>query len=136
MTSDEMSPPTQPHQTGEEWRPVVGYEGYYEVSDQGRVRSLHCGRYRHGYVLTLGRRNGYCFVALCRDGIGKKRPVHQLVLEAFVGPKPQGQQTRHLNSVRHDNRVENLAWGTHRENCDDRLRLPRRLTPRAELWNR
>lgn len=111
----------------EKWLPVVGHEGY-EVSDHGRVRSvsrtfINAGGRRHrvtGRVLKGGLDTyGYPIVSL--HGV-KTRTVHQLVLEAFCGPKPLGMQTRHLNDVKTDNRLINLAYGTQSENEQDKLR--------------
>lgn len=113
----------------ERWLPVVGYEGLYEVSDLGRVRSLDRNvttrngvrRYK-GKILAMTPVNGYPSVALSLVGKQDTRPVHQLVLEAFAGPRPAGQEGRHLNDVPADCRwPENLAWGTKKENFADRL---------------
>lgn len=115
----------------ETWRPVAGYELAYEVSDQGRVRSLdrhvECGGgHRRSYTqLRRGRllnasvtRSGYMQVGLGRS----YHPlVHKLVLEAFVGPAPDGTQCCHGNGVRHDNRLANLRWGTVSDNAQDQL---------------
>jgi len=109
----------------EAWRPVVGYEGYYEVSDQGRVRSLDQhgvdsrGRpkFRKGVTLKPSYAGtGYPHVVLK----GKSRNVHTLVMESFVGPRPEGMQVRHLDSNRANARADNLAYGTPAENQADR----------------
>lgn len=109
----------------ERWRAIVGFEGRYEVSDQGRVRSLdHFVRIvRHGVederpvkgrVLRPGRmKSGHVSVAI---GKGNSRLVHQLVLEAFVGPCPAGQESLHRNHTPSDNRLLNLFYGTRSEN--------------------
>ena len=106
-----------------EWRAVPGYEGFYEVSDGGSVRGLTrqvANRTVRGRNLKpIINRGGYARVAL--QGIGKPvyRSIHALVLEAFVGPRPEGAVTRHLDGDRLNNCVENLAWGTATENQYD-----------------
>lgn len=109
-----------------EWRPVVGFPGY-EVSDQGEVKSLARrnlqGAMRRERILkTDVTWAGYHLVRLARDGVKIPRTVHSLVLEAFVGPRPEGLETRHLNGVRSDNRLSNLTWGTTTENRADQKR--------------
>lgn len=114
---------------GERWLPVVGYEGMYEVSDQGRVWSVprvdRMGRRQGGRMLrpSPNVKSGYPTVQL-RDGLtGSPRTVHSLVASAFLGPKPAGAEcVRHLNDNPADNRVENLAWGTKKENSADAWR--------------
>lgn len=115
----------------EVWRPVVGFEGSYEVSSLGRVRSIdrHVpngpGRmqYWRGRVLKAsptnrgaGRAPKYLNVALRLAGKSYHVQVHHLVLEAFVGPRPPGLECLHANDIGTDNRVENLRWGTGSEN--------------------
>jgi hypothetical protein len=110
----------------ETWKPVVGYEGY-EVSDQGNVRSWRIKGNTKKPVTTPrllkawkhGHGRKYCAVKLSKDNKGHTISVHRIVLEAFVGPMPEGQECRHLNGNPEDNRLENLAYGTHLENMDD-----------------
>lgn len=106
--------------SSEQWRPVPGYEGRYEVSDYGRVRSLLRGAPR--VLRTDPDRNGYLRVRPA-DVTGRKRAtmVHRLVLNAFVGPCPDGQEGRHLNGNNQDNRLTNLAYATHSVNILDKL---------------
>ena len=113
--------------TEEVWRPVFGYEGSYEVSSAGRVRSIprsvtrSDGRvftYR-GQVLSLKFQHHYWRVGLSRDGETISWFVHRLVCEAFHGQKPSGHVVRHLNGVSTDNGAFNLAWGTPAENSAD-----------------
>lgn len=100
-----------PDQATERWRPVVGYEGLYEVSDQGQVRSLAWGPGRHtGWSLGWTDPRGYRRVKLHWNGSRHHAFVHVLVLEAFVGPRPPGYHADHGNTVKHDNRVVNLEW--------------------------
>jgi len=109
----------------EEWRPVVGYEGLYEVSDQGRVKSLPrtTGRRSPEYVLTPKLHDSkklYLDVHL-RDAAGRPhtRKVHHLVAEAFIGPRPPGQIVRHGLGGPSDNRLANLRYGTQAQNRAD-----------------
>lgn len=106
----------------EEWRPVVGFEGLYEVSDQGRVRSAPRPKTRGGLLRPGGHRSGHLHVVLSRAGRVCTRQVHRLVLEAFTGPCPEGQECRHLNGDPADNRHVNLCWGTRSENVQDMIR--------------
>lgn len=113
--------------TTEIWRPVVGWEGLYEVSNLGRVRSLdrdcitgprRISRIR-GRVLSLtpcgykGRRRR---VALHAEGKLSQRFVHHLVLEAFIGPRPPGYTANHLDGDASRNWASNLEWLTLEEN--------------------
>ena len=87
----------------EVWKPVVGWEGLYTVSSLGRVKSF-CdhGRWKtgpEGRLLTINYNidNGYAYVRLSRNGTSTPRTVHSLVLEAFVGPCPEGMECRHAD---------------------------------------
>lgn len=102
------------------WRPVKGYEGLYEVSDQGRVRSLRRSG-TPGRVLAQRQNRGrlYLLVRLSRNSQRKIKTVHSLVLGAFVGPRPAHMEVRHLNGNAIDNRLTNLAYGTSLENSAD-----------------
>lgn len=120
------------------WKDIPGYEGRYQVSNEGRVRSLDrpvrvvCQgidtmRIAKGKVLRPGpSKSGHVTVAL---GRGKSRPVHQLVLEAFVGLRPEGCEVLHLNHVPTDNRLANLRYGTRSENLRMDYQAGRRTVP-------
>jgi hypothetical protein len=102
------------------WKPVEGFPGY-RVSDTGLVHSEPRPR-TSGILLALSpHTTGYIKVCLSCNGVVRKRFVHTLVMEAFVGPRPAGMEVRHLNGCRSDNRAENLAWGTCKENAADRV---------------
>lgn len=110
----------------EQWRPIPGCEGYYEVSDQGRLRSLRRtlpnGRTVGGRILCTSSIDGGGYICnRLGDGMGGGRTWkrHALVLSAFVGPRPSGAVGRHLNGNRMDNRLANLAWGTSSQNQRD-----------------
>jgi hypothetical protein len=99
--------------TIETWKAILGYEGLYEVSDLGRVRSLR----RPGLILRPAiNPRGYAHVGLSRDTKGTTFNVHRLVSEAFLGPCPAGYETNHINGVKADNRAANLEWATRSAN--------------------
>lgn len=102
----------------ERWLPVKGYEGLYEVSDLGRFRNSK----RMKLKKTTPDKFGYLQVRLCKDGIPATKLAHRLVLEAFVGPCPEGMETRHLDGDPTNNKVCNLAWGTVEENRWDTVK--------------
>lgn len=111
----------------EVWLPVLNYEGSYEVSSHGRVRSLDRINSRgfrlKGKMLKLCLAGGYPVVGLCRDGRAHTRKVAHLVLEAHgPGSRPLELGALHENDVKTDNRVENLRYGTHGENMQDCVR--------------
>lgn len=97
----------------EEWRAVVGYEGRYRVSSMGRVWDRRKAKLLHTGFTT----KGYLRVNLA-DACGERRQylVHVLIAEAFLGPKPAGHMVRHLDGVKHNNVLGNLAWGTASQN--------------------
>jgi hypothetical protein len=99
----------------ENWRPVVGYEDYYEVSDQGRVRTLRSGQIKRTHLSP----GGYPQLGLSRQGKQRSRLVHQLVLEAFAGPRPDGAVACHNNGDPTDNRSSNLRWDSASSNMLD-----------------
>lgn len=110
----------------ETWKSIRGYEGLYEVSDLGRVRSLgravnsKNGSTQHKRVRVLTQEvtiHGYCRVRLYdKNGDSKHYAVHRVVLETFVGESPL--QVNHRNEIKTDNRLENLEYVSARENCN------------------
>lgn len=107
------------------WLPVPRYEGFYEVSSRGEVRSLDRQvRSGGGWRVALGQplkaicdKHGYLCVYLSRESRIRTCKIHLLVLEAFAGPRPPGMVARHGPGGRHDNRwPENLCWGTQHDN--------------------
>lgn len=111
------------------WKDVAGYEGQYQVSSLGRVRSIDritpCGRKLHGKIrkATLNK-NGYYYVNLSKGGKVKNVPVHRLVASAFIDNPNHHTTVNHINEAKTDNRATNLEWmplednlryGTHTE---------------------
>ena len=95
----------------EQWRDIEGYDGMYQVSDLGRVRSLKFGKVR---MLRPGKhRQGYLQVALCQDGKQKSVYVHRLVAQAFIENDDENKiYINHRNEIKSDNRVLNLEYCT------------------------
>ena len=118
----------------EVWRDVKGYEGYYQVSDQGRVKSLE-----RTFINKSGRKRtvkerilkpafdgwGYLIVTLCAGGKRKNLMVHRLVCEAFNDNRDEKPEVNHINEIKTDNRACNLEWCTRRENLNHGTRNTR-----------
>lgn len=134
---DEVFAPVQPG-----WRVVDGFGGFYEVSEDGRVRSrarsvlqengvvrmwpsveLKQKRLRHGYMEVCLRHAYQAKSFVC---------VHSLVASAFLGPKPAGAEVRHLDGDKANCRASNLAWGEHIDNMHDQYRHGTRI---ASTWH-
>lgn len=104
---------------GEEWRNVVGYEGIYQVSNMGRVKSLGNNKTRKDKILRQTKfKNGYLIVNLCKEGKYKTCYVHRLVGNAFL-ENPNGYRCyNHKNEIKTDNRAENLEPCTQKYNAN------------------
>lgn len=117
---------------GEEWRDVVGYEGYYIVSSFGRVISLSKKVNTHrGYRTTIPkllspsehRKTGYLRVTLSKTGIHSQYLVHRLVATAFIDNKELKPMIDHIDRNKHNNNVSNLRWCTITENMHNPLTI-------------
>lgn len=110
----------------EVWKDIPGYEGWYQVSNLGRVKRIKKVHCNHGnrniiereHILTPTKdRKGYLIVILSNDGNNKKHcKVHRLVAEAFIPNIEKKPQVDHINRIKNDNRVCNLRWVTNSEN--------------------
>jgi hypothetical protein len=117
----------------ETWKSIVGYEGLYEVSSVGRVKSLArttvTGQYKEERILKPWSKNtilgNYVSVALSKDGASKKHLVHRLVGKAFLIPQDGCAEINHKNKIRDDNRVDNLEWVTAKRNYDHSFEMGR-----------
>jgi hypothetical protein len=96
------------------WKPVLGYEGLYEVSDQGRVRNNKGHILKDRYKTPMR----YRCVVLHK----KEKKISSLVLETFVSPRPHKMVVRHMNGNAQDDRLCNLTWGTQSDNILDKIR--------------
>jgi len=112
----------------EEWRPVVGYEGYYDVSSLGHVRRMKpANSTRIGRTLKGSADNGYIRVDLSKDNNAIHYRIHQLVSAAFIGPCPEGKQINHKDGIKTNNVVSNLEYVTLSENQLHAYRLGLRI---------
>lgn len=103
----------------ERWLPARSFEGQYEVSDKGRVRSLNYNKTR-GLIKFISKninKGGYHVVALRKKGKGYLPTVHKLVMGAFVGSRPEEMEVNHIDGNKLNNRLENLEYVTRSENC-------------------
>jgi hypothetical protein len=100
------------------WKDILGYDGKYQVSNFGNVKSLKYGKEK--ILKPSDNGGGYYMINLCKDGKLKSIKIHILVAMVFLNHKPDG-TTRividHINNNPSDNRVENLQLISHRENC-------------------
>jgi len=109
------------------WQDIKGYEGYYQISNKGRLKVLgayikNLGNFANGYLKKVNikeiavDRNGYCITKLCRDGKCRPRKIHRLVAQAFL-PNPKNlPQVNHIDGNKENNSVENLEWISARDN--------------------
>lgn len=100
------------------WRDVPGFEGLYQVSDTGSVKSLRCGRLLKPAIT----RRGYSAVTLYKGGHGKRSYTHRLVAEIFLAESRfPGAEVCHNDGDPANNAVENLRWGTRADNIRDSI---------------
>lgn len=103
----------------ETWKDIPGYEGYYQASNLGNIKSLN---YRHTgkecFLKPYQNLKGYLFVELWKNGISKQYQVHRLVWMAFNGPIPEGMQINHNDEEKTNNALANLSLMTPSENVN------------------
>lgn len=120
------------------WKEVVGYEGFYEVSNLGRAKSISrmsAHKYKRmviGKILKpIINNTGYVRFHFCKNGNIKTMNGHRIVAEAFI-ENPENKPTiNHKNGIRHDNRVENLEWNTVSENVQHSFSVLGKKSPKA-----
>ena len=103
----------------EVWKDVEGYEGFYQVSNLGRVRGLK----RRKILAERLNSKGYPCAFLFKNGVGKDIKIHQIVVTTFIGEIPKGCEIDHINTKKNDNRVENLRIVTHKENMTNPITI-------------
>lgn len=114
-----------PDLPAEEWRPVVGYEPHYSISNKGRVKRIaRGGGTRIGRLLTpCIDTTGYFGVSLCRDGGQKRIAIHVMIAEAFIRPRVGHNHVNHIDGCKTNNAPANLEWVTPLENVRHAARM-------------
>lgn len=113
----------------ENWKEIVNYEGLYEVSDMGRIKSMcrWCwnghGRFLRKEKIKKVHKKDYYRVQLSSHNVRKLFLVHRLVAQAFIGDCPEEEEVNHKNGVKTDNRIENLEYVTKSENSKHAVAL-------------
>lgn len=113
------------------WKDIAGYEGQYQVSNLGRVKSLNYRQTGRPAIISYSLVCGYKRVALSRFNKRKDFFVHRLVWEAFNGPIPSGMQVNHINEDKEDNRLDNLNLMSPKENTNWGTGVERRAQKRG-----
>lgn len=123
VTCASLPPVDESDEIAERWLPVRDYEGFYEVSSHGGVRSARRKGSKGGLLAQTLREDGYFQVDLYKDGRRWHRKVHQLVADSFHGPCPPGQQIRHWDGDSQNNFYANLVYGTASDDRYDQIRV-------------
>ena len=119
----------------EEWRDVVGYEGLYQVSNMGRAYNIRKKCFCRQKITP----KGYVCISTSKDGKSKYQRLHRLIYMAFVGEIDTGKEIDHINTIKIDNRLDNLRIVTHKENMNNPLTiklLKRRTGPLCPSYGR
>jgi hypothetical protein len=112
------------------WLDVIGYEGLYQVSNLGNVRSIKNKKPR--LLKAFVNKNGYKYVGLCKDAIKKDYTNHRLVLLNFLPNKKNKRTVNHINGIKTDNRLCNLEWATDSENGKHAFKIGLKISIKGE----
>lgn len=125
------------------WKDIKGYEGFYQVSNMGRVKrlvSVKCKKERY-VAITKDQKKGYCRVMLSKNNKHSRFLIHRLIAECFI-PNPENKPcVDHINGDKSDNRLENLRWCTYKENNNfpiarDNFFKSRKKLSESEEWKK
>lgn len=114
------------------WKDILGYEGYYQISNKGNVRSVDRTFIRksgksftvRGKMRKVRLNNcGYCYIVLCKGGNKKPFYIHRLVASHFLQLNDSKMEVDHINTIKTDNNVDNLRWVSKRENANNPLTI-------------
>ena len=103
------------------WKDILGFEGLYQVSNLGNVKSFQKGKIR--LLNPFPNQNGYKQVLLTKNGIGKPFTVQKLVAHTFILNLKDRTELNHINGIKSDNRVNNLEWSTRSENLKHAFKM-------------
>ena len=121
----------------EEWKNIKGYDGLYQVSNKGRIKSFYCNKCIHGNIKNVNRTrilepfdngSGYLVVGLTKNKKRKNYYIHRLVADAFIENKDNKEEVNHIDFNKKNNSLENLEWVTSRENsihAIEKIKKPR-----------
>ena len=114
----------------EKWKDIFGYEGLYEISSHGRVRSSHADK---SLILKLRKnRHGYIIVTLSKDSVLKTKQVGRVLALHFIPNPGQLPLVNHIDEDKTNNTVSNLEWMTHKENTNHGGGIERGAIPRRK----
>ena len=117
MTNEQIIDKLKDDNENEIWKDVIGYEGLYQVSNLGNVKSYNSNRFKNGLILKQGTsKKGYKVIYFIKDRIKKTLSVHRLVAISFIENTYDKPQVNHINGIKYDNNIDNLEWVTNSEN--------------------
>ena len=105
--------------TEEKFKPIKGYEGLYEVSNLGSIKSL----IRNIILKPRTKSVGYCRVILRKNNKSIDKYIHRIIAETFITNLENKLEVNHINGIKNDNRIENLEWATAKENSNHAQRI-------------
>jgi len=109
------------------YNPIIGYEGYYEISNLSNIKSLprkdKSGRIRGIILKQIACKNGYLEVKLCKNGVSKRLSIHRLVAMHFIENVDNKPAVNHIDGDKHNNISSNLEWCTYKENTQHAISL-------------